>query len=523
MKKLNSKKQALEVHPSKQNKIHHLCKDNMFKKYQLQFYFFSAKLINEIINEVRSTNFIHFIQRRHCDHVGEQLRRYYDREESKIRLRNYANYYVAIHDYSRPNFPHLSHSSILTKRKRKFYKLQNRSKNQEEARPLADDQNKSVLKNLNKRTMYLEEIEVDMSNAHRGSLSQVPFDDFKRFDIRDGKAFKNAEVHDVYNPEFSSDDEFNKSWINFKKEKEVGLPKKLNVSIQSREFIDFELKKTKCSQIHDIPHMSESRMVDDFSELISFQHVNKSNSKGNVETSEIFESDSQIIKNTKEKIMHVDINKFHKNENQSDTKPANSINVKLKEKTGKKNRNEKPFFATINWKNKRPVENSKRETTDQKSSLMKPSLEIKKTNPSNYFQPPKVTSQRIKNSKKDQNTDREKNEMHKTENKKDRLIFEFFGTSNSELQNKLKPIQPSPSKPLTPSNKTKSKNTLEKKHIKIEKLDEKDSYSNAEKESSLKKNLAQNNLQRLQEPNTNSNEYVSIEKSYRNTKKNPHF
>ena len=340
----------IEVMPMRDIKRH--CSEWLSQKYQLQFFFYLAKPVNEIANHIRSPTTIAFHQERNMCNVYEQMRRYYNSEESEVRLRNYTAYYSELRDYLKPSFPHHNgQSSIMLKRKRRIYKLDKRQKNTEEVEDENAEQNKSVLKRLHRKTLYLEEIEMEHSEAPIITGFEQNDDDFKRVDLRDNKHFQNAEVHDIYDPHFSSEDEAEAPRPRLRRDKERPFCRKIDVSISSKEFIEMDMARNDCSRIDVSPLSSAEHMVDDLSELINHQShfldLKKAN-ESNPQTRKATDSISQTLQNQKKQWAD-----GHTTDNQSDTKFANSSSKRTQHEQNRVSRYEKPMFATINWREKR--------------------------------------------------------------------------------------------------------------------------------------------------------------------------
>ncbi len=54
------------------------------------------------------------------------MRRYYNIEESEIRLTNYTTYYAELKDYLVPNYETFTQRDIMFKRKKRKYKFKKR-------------------------------------------------------------------------------------------------------------------------------------------------------------------------------------------------------------------------------------------------------------------------------------------------------------------------------------------------------------------------------------------------------------
>jgi hypothetical protein len=364
------------------------------------------------------------------------MRRYYNTEESKIRLKNYTNYYAEIPDYLTPIFQHLDTTSVMHKRKKRLYKLQKRIRNQEDMPPKNAEHRQSVLRRLNKQTLYLDEIEVDLSNNPLNLLSQNPVEDFRRGDMRIDQMFKNPEVFDIYNPEFSSDDDRMNDYKRGTEERDIQIPQKTNVSILSREFIDIELVKTDCSQIDNVLRNSADRMFEDFSELIDLKNpkfkIQKHSNKEREERSEGLDSDSQGIKNTTKKISILDMKKLKPIDNHTETKFGNCLSNRQLTTAKLQSKIDQGMFITMNSRNQKQSHLDKKEI-HRKLTTSKHNTETKKSNTINWlFSSKKFSEVSLKNRESDykpkSNVDATKRENGK------KFVCNFFGSTNLDSE-----------------------------------------------------------------------------------------
>lgn len=79
-------------------------KKHIKEKYEEKFAFFVAREINQILQENRSKAEVWFKDYNIYDKIGEIMRRYYNKEESDVRLANYTAYYAELEDYLVPNY-----------------------------------------------------------------------------------------------------------------------------------------------------------------------------------------------------------------------------------------------------------------------------------------------------------------------------------------------------------------------------------------------------------------------------------
>lgn len=282
MRSQSSKPNFSKVSPKVREEEHRRAFQYLIRKHSLQFIFFCSKPINEILNQVRRPSYIGYGQLFNFNVRHENLRRFYRIDESNVRLRNYSNYYAEIFDYHSVNFPALPQCQILHKRKKRHYKLQKRQQQAEETHCKQVDLHPrpSVLKKLNRKTLYLEEIGVDVSNPHNGGQSGLNFDDLKSADKKKNFFLINAEVHDIFDPQFSSDDEILKK----KSRKVSALPlmrlnsktdfafSKVNISINSKDMFDEVMDRSAVSLIKLNVRHSRDGILEDFSELISLRN-----------------------------------------------------------------------------------------------------------------------------------------------------------------------------------------------------------------------------------------------------------
>lgn len=417
-------------------------------KYDSQFFFYCSKSVNEILNEIQSPVTINYHQQ--CNFLKKQefLRRYYTQDESEIRMTNYTKYYADNLDSTIPNFVQHNQNPIVFKRKKRMYKLMKRRRHKDDLPPKLNDHRQSVLHRLNKQTLYLEDIEVDLSQPNIGSPLAGQLEELKRYDFKENYLFSNAEVHDIYNPEFSSDDEYLGSVKSTRRDK-TGMPKEANVSIDSKEFIDMELVKNDCSQIDNLMQISTDKIVEDFSEFINLssfkKHINPATKINfNKEKSKVFDFDSQTMKSDQNRISNIDFYKNKTRDTRHETK-FDSVASRVLPTEIKKRKDSESNNSNINSFTKRNIKTDQQESKKKEPLFLKNAGIIQKNPVNNWmFSTRKPTEVVLKNRPSFFKKKVHK-EMLKSENQKDKLINQFFASFRNDFD-QSKALNPLPVK-----------------------------------------------------------------------------
>ena len=136
------------------------------------------------------------------------LRRYYTQKETEKRLINYTKYYSKNGDFSLYYYKNKKHHKIMFKnKKRKFRMCKNLKFNEEnlgeENIQFSDD----FLCKLNKKTNYINELKMEDSIEKNKKIYDLCFENYFQINLLDLRFF--TEIHDIYNPEFSSEESRN--------------------------------------------------------------------------------------------------------------------------------------------------------------------------------------------------------------------------------------------------------------------------------------------------------------------------
>lgn len=354
MRRHKSKGTIHYVRPAVQEAWRHKALDRLIATHETRFLFYYAKPVNEVLSQARRPSTIQFEQETAFISVGEQMRRFYKLSESEVRLRNYANYYAGIPEYHWVNFPGLDVSPIFYKRKKRFFKTQKRAPQSAEL-VKSGVPRRSVLKNLDRRTMYLEEIEADVSQAGRVRESEILVEESRIKMDKHNPIFRDAEVHDIFDPEFSSQDEPEDDLkVQLTLHTQPNQPlngRNLNISVQSKDLFDLDLVKSVCSNIRNTGRHSTDRILDDFSELVSLRNVSFQKSIGERKASQ--QPDGMIdshgpAKKTQKKCQPLDPKTQESVETQNVTKGTSTkANTKFGLTQISNSRQSKPFFGTV--------------------------------------------------------------------------------------------------------------------------------------------------------------------------------
>jgi len=176
-------------------------------KYFEDFNFYFAKSVNEILANIHSPDELRFKDYVLYDFREEIMRRYYNTQESEIRLSNYAAYYAELEDYLVPHYEIHNQRKLLFKRRKRKYKLKSR---QIEPSRINQSTNRikkreELLGRLDKNTVYLEDVNVSntITMIQNETSSKIDID----YRLEYVKNLEFNEVHDIYDPVFSSEDE----------------------------------------------------------------------------------------------------------------------------------------------------------------------------------------------------------------------------------------------------------------------------------------------------------------------------
>lgn len=180
---------------------------HLYSKYFEDFNFYFAKPITEIIAGINSREELRFVDYTIFDSRDEVLRRYYNNQESNLRLSNYASYYAELDDYLMPHTELHTQRKIMFKKRKRKYKLKSRGFEQSRTNQSVKriKRRDGVLNKLDKDTVYLEDANVSNTVTMNKDMSSYKVDNDYRLDFVKGLEFD--EVHDIYDPVFSSDEE----------------------------------------------------------------------------------------------------------------------------------------------------------------------------------------------------------------------------------------------------------------------------------------------------------------------------
>lgn len=193
--------------PRKQHPLQHRVKASLNAKYCDDFNFYLAKIVNEIINESKSPEEILFRDFLIYDIREEIMRRYYKTEESWVRLGNYTAYYAEHDESPLPLYEIFNQRKILFKMQKRKYKLKNRFLKDSKGGKFSRRErlSKPLLKKLHNPTVYLEDVNVSSSVLPEKEQSRGDLEINYRIDYLNMIEFD--EVHDIYNPQYSSEEE----------------------------------------------------------------------------------------------------------------------------------------------------------------------------------------------------------------------------------------------------------------------------------------------------------------------------
>lgn len=180
------------------------------RKYSESFSFYFSKYVNEILNEVKSPAEIRYRDNCYYDDVREIMRRYYRYDESIVRLHNYTDYYAKLEDYLVPCVELLGARKVMFKRRKRKFKLNRRDNHNCQDTPNSQEfavleRNQNFLRRLRNPTVYLEDLYLNSSTTDPAPRKTLETERLIRRSLAVQEP--DAEIHDIYDPVFSSEDE----------------------------------------------------------------------------------------------------------------------------------------------------------------------------------------------------------------------------------------------------------------------------------------------------------------------------
>ena len=172
-----------------------IIKKNLGKHFSASLFYF-AKPIDDIIYNYSNSLTILFNDNVFYDEIEENLRRYYNTYETRVRLTNYTEQYNKI---KLPYFCNLSKTkvkSILFKREHKYYKYQNEVLNLKPSfkKILNFKKNNFLLKNLDKITEIIEEVDDENTEI----IKKRKFKMYKEDKFELNKSNLDLNIHNIY-------------------------------------------------------------------------------------------------------------------------------------------------------------------------------------------------------------------------------------------------------------------------------------------------------------------------------------
>lgn len=364
--KRNVAKPTQLISYKQQNQLRHFCQDIIRTKYSDAFNFFLIKPVNQIIEELKTPTEIAYYDFLLYDNRQEIMRRLYSTQESQLRLRNYIDYYSLISVCTPPCYEKLTKRTIMEKRRRRLAKLTQRK---EEHNNVGDkhathSRNKILLANLERKTLYLEDIDLQTQRTGK-TLTEGLIDKQDKVDEPIDSKVRNDqfEVHDIYDPVFTSDDEAcsifegqlaNEVWADEKNQPkfnlsieseiaEIDVANESRIQKQTNEENLFTKNSLLAEKIHQTgPNQSKQTKQRKFS--TGSLRVNFSKKVPIFPNAKCEDSNFQFLKNTNKQIQSKGIrkspqnstgnltllNNFEKQQIPNDSKTKSKINVAAK-------------------------------------------------------------------------------------------------------------------------------------------------------------------------------------------------
>ena len=179
-----------------------LISSKIYSKNKKKFQWEQKKKINRIINNVLSKEEINFKDKNLLITNEEFMNRYYKKKESNIRLRNYIEFYEKLENYYQFNYEIYNQRKIMYKNQKRKYKLENRKIDKKAKKK---NKRKNLLGKLKDSTIYLDEVKSIGSCCQKKKIWENASENFE---LNLVEYSKNGNIHDIYNPDFSSSQSF---------------------------------------------------------------------------------------------------------------------------------------------------------------------------------------------------------------------------------------------------------------------------------------------------------------------------
>lgn len=197
-----------------QNQLRLFLDEILRTKYSDSFNFYLTKKVNQIIDEMKTSEEIMYYDYLVYDDRQEIMRRFYTHSETEVRMKNYTQYYAGLSEYQRPCYEKLNKRKIMEKRRKRLTKFVQRREvpkrpdGDADGGQAIDGSRAALLKNLQHQTLYLEDIDLKAAVQSDFKARQQPGSAAKTIASKDQLLIqKDCKVHDIYDPVFTSEEE----------------------------------------------------------------------------------------------------------------------------------------------------------------------------------------------------------------------------------------------------------------------------------------------------------------------------
>lgn len=210
----NQTAQRPKVSYKLQNQLRMFLDEILRAKYADSFNFYLTKTVNQIIEEMKTSEEIIYYDYLVYDDRQEIMRRFYSHSETGVRLRNYTQYYAGLSEYQRPCYEKLNKRRIMEKRRKRLTKFVQRKEvlkrpeGEADSGSGTDGSKAKLLKNLQHQTLYLEDIDLKAAVESNAKVRQKAESATKTITSKEQMLLqKDCQVHDIYDPIFTSEEE----------------------------------------------------------------------------------------------------------------------------------------------------------------------------------------------------------------------------------------------------------------------------------------------------------------------------
>lgn len=196
-----------------------LVRENLLNRYSNSFIFYEARPITLIIKHTPSVALISFKEILYIGGSDLNFRRYYRKNESKVRLKNYTEFYCSM-PYPEPCYEKLDCRKIIKKRQKRLMKIEDRRRQDGSVRIMRRSK-KIFLRKLENETKYIADVFVSDSENSFERSKEPKKEKMQRKKPKIIDQIREGEVWEIYpnSESISHDSELQFVSSNFRKPK----------------------------------------------------------------------------------------------------------------------------------------------------------------------------------------------------------------------------------------------------------------------------------------------------------------